>query len=80
MDVTGYLNILKKDLQGKDKLTADMVDSVKAFKVNLRLSIKLKVRTCSRRFTQDKLFNLEHSIFKIIRFMHVFVDILNLVK
>jgi hypothetical protein len=63
VDVTGYLNILKKDLQGKDKLTADMVDNVKAFKVNLRLSIKLKVRTCSRRFTQDKLFNLENSTF-----------------
>jgi hypothetical protein len=40
VDVTGYLNILKKDLQGKDKLTGDMADNVKAFKVNLRLSIK----------------------------------------
>ena len=40
MDVTGQLNILKKELQGKDKLTADMVDNVRAFKVNLRLSTK----------------------------------------
>ena len=44
MDVTGQLNILKKDLQGKDKLTADMVDSVRAFKVNLRLSNNTCIR------------------------------------
>jgi hypothetical protein len=31
VDVTGLLTVLKKELQGKDKLTADMVDNVKAF-------------------------------------------------
>jgi len=63
VDVTGYLNILKKEVQGKDKLTANMVDNVKSFKVNLRLSIKLKVRMCSLRFTRNKPLNLEHSTF-----------------
>jgi hypothetical protein len=57
VDVTGYLNLRKKDLQGKDKLTAEIADSDKAFKVNLRLSIKLKVLTCSLGFTRE----IEHS-------------------
>jgi hypothetical protein len=51
--VTGHLTVRKKELQGKDKLTAEIADSEKAFKVNLRLSIKLKVRTCSHGFTKD---------------------------
>jgi len=63
VEVTGYLNILKKELQGKDKLTEDMVENVKSFKVNLQLSIKLKVRMCSLGFTRDNPFNLEHSTF-----------------
>jgi hypothetical protein len=37
MDVTGHLNTLNKELQGKDKLITEMFDSIKAFKVKLRL-------------------------------------------
>jgi len=59
--VTRLLTVSNKELQGKDKLTADMADNVKAIKVNLRLSIKLKARTCSLRHTQDNPFNLEHN-------------------
>jgi len=51
----------KKVLQGKNKLTAEIADIVKAFKVNLRLSIKLQVRTCSFRFTRNKPLDLEHN-------------------
>jgi len=58
--VTGYLNILKKELQGKDKLTAEIADYVKTFKVKLRLSIKLKIKI---KITPDNPFNLEHSTF-----------------
>jgi hypothetical protein len=35
MDVTGYLNTLNKELQGKDKLITEMFDSIKAFKDKL---------------------------------------------
>jgi hypothetical protein len=69
VDVTGYLTVRKKELQGKDNLTAQIDDNDKAFKVNLRLLIKLKVRTCSLVFTRENPFNLEH-IFKIIIFKH----------
>jgi hypothetical protein len=48
------LTVLKKEMQGKDKRTAQIVDNAKAFKVNLRLSINLRVRTCSLRRTQEK--------------------------
>jgi hypothetical protein len=45
VDVTGHLNTLNKELQGKDKLITEMFDSIKAFKVKLRLWEKqLKVR------------------------------------
>jgi hypothetical protein len=54
VDVTGYLTVRKKELQGKDKLTAEIADSDKAFKVNLRLSVKLKVRACSLGFTKNE--------------------------
>jgi hypothetical protein len=37
VDVTGHLNTLNKELQGKDKLVTEMFDSIKAFKVKLRL-------------------------------------------
>jgi hypothetical protein len=37
VDVTGHLNTLNKELQGKDKLITEMFDSIKAFKVKLRL-------------------------------------------
>ena len=63
MDVTGYLIIRKKVLQRKDNLTAEIADNDKAFKGNLRLFIKLKVRTCSLGFTQDNPLNLEHGNF-----------------
>jgi len=61
--VTRYLIFRKKELQVKDNLTAEIADNGKAFKVNLQLSIKLKVRTCSLKFTPDNTFNLEHSTF-----------------
>jgi hypothetical protein len=35
--VTGHLNTLNKELQGKDKLTTEMSDSIKAFNAKLRL-------------------------------------------
>jgi hypothetical protein len=35
--VAGHLNTLNKELQGKDKLITEMFDSIKAFKVKLRL-------------------------------------------
>jgi hypothetical protein len=42
--VTGHLNTLNKELQGKDTLITEMFDSIKAFKVKLRLwGNKLKV-------------------------------------
>ena len=63
MDVTGYLTVRQKQLQGKNSLTAEIADNDKDFKVNLRLSIKLKVRTCSLKFTQNNPFNLEHRTF-----------------
>jgi hypothetical protein len=63
VDVTGYLIIYKKELQGKDKLTAEIDDNAKAFKVNLPSSIKLKIHMCSLRFTKNKPLNLEHSTF-----------------
>jgi hypothetical protein len=37
VDVTDHLNTLNKELQGKDKLIREMFDSIKAFKVKLRL-------------------------------------------
>jgi hypothetical protein len=37
VDVTDHLNTLNKDLQGKEKLITKMFDSIKAFKVKLRL-------------------------------------------
>jgi hypothetical protein len=37
VDVTGHLNKLNKELQGKDKLTTDMNVNIKAFKVKLQL-------------------------------------------
>jgi hypothetical protein len=37
VDVTGHLNTLNRELQGKDKLMTEMFDSIKAFKVKLRL-------------------------------------------
>jgi hypothetical protein len=37
MDVTGHLNTLNRELQGKDNLFTEMFDSIKAFKVKLRL-------------------------------------------
>jgi hypothetical protein len=39
VDVTGYLNNLNKDIQGKDKLITDICDIIKAFEVKLRLWI-----------------------------------------
>jgi hypothetical protein len=46
VDVTGHLNTLNKELQGKDKLITEMFASIKAFKVKLRLwEYKLKVHT-----------------------------------
>jgi hypothetical protein len=56
--MTGYLTLLKIVLQGKDTLTTEIADNDKAFKDNLRLSIKLKVFTCSLGFTPDNPFNL----------------------
>jgi len=38
VDVTVYLALRKKVLQGKDNLTAEVPENVKAFKVNLRMS------------------------------------------
>jgi hypothetical protein len=35
VDVTGHLNTLNKELQGKDKLIREMFNNVKAFKVKL---------------------------------------------
>jgi len=61
--VTGLLTIRKKELQGKDNLTIKISHNDKAFNVTFRLSIKLKVHTCSLTFTQDKPFNLEHNTF-----------------
>ena len=63
MDVTRYLNIFKKDLQGRDKLTAEIAGNDETFRVNFRLFIKLKVHTCSLGFTQDNHFILEHGNF-----------------
>jgi hypothetical protein len=37
VDVTGQLNTLNKELQGKHKLITEMFDSIKAFKVKLLL-------------------------------------------
>jgi hypothetical protein len=37
VDVTGNLNKLNKDLQGKNKLITDVYDNIKAFKVKLWL-------------------------------------------
>jgi hypothetical protein len=37
VDVTGHLNNLNKELQGKDKLITDMYNNIKAFRVKLRL-------------------------------------------
>jgi hypothetical protein len=37
VDVTDHLNTLNKELQGKDKLITEMFDSIKVFKVKLRL-------------------------------------------
>jgi hypothetical protein len=37
VDVTGHLNNLNKELQGKDKLITDMHNNIKAFRVELRL-------------------------------------------
>jgi hypothetical protein len=37
VDVTGHLNNLNKELQGKDKLITDMYNNTKAFRVKLRL-------------------------------------------
>ena len=73
MDVTGHLIIRNKVPQRKDNLTADIADSDKAFKVNLRLSIKLKVRTCLFRFTKTNLSTLNTTLFKIIRFKYFIV-------
>jgi hypothetical protein len=49
VDVTGYLNNLDKELQGKDKLITDMYNDIKAFRIKLRLWEK-----------QLKLHNLVH--------------------
>jgi hypothetical protein len=35
VDVTGHLNYLNKELQGKDKLITDMYDNIKVFRVKL---------------------------------------------
>jgi hypothetical protein len=37
VDVTGNLNNVNKELQGKDKLITDMCNNIKAFRVKLRL-------------------------------------------
>jgi hypothetical protein len=37
VDVTGHLNNLNKELQGKDKLITDVCNNIKAFRVKLRL-------------------------------------------
>jgi hypothetical protein len=37
VDVTGHLNNLSKELQGKGKLIINMYDDIKAFKVKFRL-------------------------------------------
>jgi hypothetical protein len=37
VNVTGHLNILNKELQGRDKLITEMSDIIKAFKVTLRM-------------------------------------------
>ena len=63
MDVTGYFTLCKKELQGKDNLTAEIADNDKVFKVHLPLSIKLNVRMCSFTCTQENPFNLDHSNF-----------------
>jgi len=63
VDVRGLLTVRKKELQGKDKLTAEIADNAKAFKVNLPSSVKLKIHMCSLRFTKNKPLNLEHSTF-----------------
>jgi len=73
VEVIGCLSVRKKELQGKDNLIAEIRDNEKAFKVNLRLSIKLKVRTCSLQFAQDNPFNIDTTIFKIISFKHFIV-------
>jgi hypothetical protein len=36
VDVTGHLNTLNEELQGKDTLITEMFDGIKAFKVKLR--------------------------------------------
>jgi hypothetical protein len=36
-DMTGHLNTLNKELQGKDKLITEIFNNIKAFKVKLRL-------------------------------------------
>jgi hypothetical protein len=37
VDVTGHLNSLNKELQGKDKLITDLSDNIKAFSVKIQL-------------------------------------------
>ena len=41
VDVTGYLNDVNLELQGKNKLSLCLVIDVSVFKVKLRLSISL---------------------------------------
>jgi hypothetical protein len=44
VDVTGHLNNLNKELQGKDKIITDMHNSIKAFRFKLILwKIQLKL-------------------------------------
>jgi hypothetical protein len=37
VDVTGHMNNLNKELQGKEKLITNMYNSIKAFKARLQL-------------------------------------------
>jgi hypothetical protein len=50
VDLTECLTVLKEELQGKDKLTAEISDNVMDFNVNLRLSM----HTCSGRHAEEK--------------------------
>jgi len=73
VDVTGYLTVRKKELQGKDKLTAEIADNVKAFNVNLQLSIKLKCVRAHLRLHRTILSTLNTTLFKIISFNYIIV-------